>query len=358
MSSLKENTTSEPCWITIGGPKSTKVPIFNYCPSMRIGRDKPPIPVAIECRSISEALSVHSALSAVIDTLGPTPSSQKLIDAVYRSQLVLAMLAYRERFYAVVVGSRVGIYISKSDAIKQMKGMSYPKAASTRTFRQALAYMFAKGIVSLIPSEGDAEGSINPLNVGDAEQDQQSPSITSRSPSRREVEDTQGEASSSVEQPSSPHSYGSFDDDVFVEARSSPSTGDSLSLSADDTAPLVYTHIRNLRGIIGSANQPLPDNTLAKELRASLGKYADYFIHSQGFELRSIKIICHEYREMVEARSAADARVAHTSGDSSSRGKNVDSANVFSMRMARYGMPVADGRFLYYMISLGNRPSA
>ncbi|EIW75646.1 hypothetical protein CONPUDRAFT_77285 [Coniophora puteana RWD-64-598 SS2] len=357
MTSLEQHTEYDPHWTVIGGVKTTRVPLYKQCPSMKIGRDKPPIPIAIQCSSIAEANSVYMSLSAVIDPLRRTPSSQNLIAAVYQAQSVLILLGNRVRFYPVVVGSRVGIFISESDAVHSMRGMKYPIGASTCTLRQALAYMFAKGIEAFIPSDENILGNIIPLDIGDTAQQLNALSIGSGPPSRSDVENSQDGASSSVEhpmsQPSSTQSYGSSDGGDLDVERFSPSPRESLELPDDDTTPLVYTHIRNLRGITGTANQPLPDSRVARELRSSLGKYANYFLHSQGFELRAIKIICREFREMVEASAASDARTrAHVPGEASGR-NNVDKANVFSMRMARYGMPIAEGRFLHYMISLG-----
>ncbi|EIW81449.1 hypothetical protein CONPUDRAFT_153994 [Coniophora puteana RWD-64-598 SS2] len=338
-------TLYNPHWAVIGGRLAE---VKKDCPWLACGRDSPPLPVAVQGWTHQEAVDIMCFLKSVIRPLGPTPSTRQLLDVICKDASIRQLLTYRKPFYAVAVGTRVGVFVKQEEALEQMNGMRFPNGVMTSTFRDALLYIVAKGIESLLPDDfvGDKittvdaiSHEIGTLTITEPSSSQAQPILsiprtktaaTPSTPSRRAVP--------AHMEPRSPH----------LATPSSPRV-------IYDPAPIAYTHIRNLQGIIGTSNQVLPDDLETAELRASLGVYTDYTIRSLGFDKDSVKIICDIVDEMEVANQLFRGHDAYLPGEAWPRVdvQEFESARTFALRLSAYGLPISEGQFLYYMISLG-----
>ena len=187
----------------------------------------------------------------------------------------------------------------------------YLKTRYTQLFWEALAFLIVKGISERMPplltageinsnslqTPSDAMTSIDEL--GDM---LQTLSIAPSSPSL---------TSSSSLTPSSPH-----------RLSSPPST------SRVNVSPLIYSHVRNLRGIISSNYYRTPTSRV-EEVAQPLGALAAQYLVSHGYGTSDITTIIQTYR--------------HTPNN-----------NQFVLDLARGGMAIAEARFLLVLIARYN----
>jgi len=71
----------------------------------------PPLPIAIQCLSMDEARLVMRTLQSVLEPVLPEPKTSELLWVLNVSSTVRNLLSHvRDGFYAVAVGSPIGIH--------------------------------------------------------------------------------------------------------------------------------------------------------------------------------------------------------------------------------------------------------
>lgn len=122
---------------------------------------------------------------------------------------------------------------------------------------------------------------------------------------------------------STSHSSGaSFSSQGFSTSSSRPST----STSQVDASPIIYAHVRNLRGIISSNYQPTSTSGI-RELAHPLGNLAARYLSSHGYGTEDVGYILQVYTD-------------------------AEDTNQFITSLARKGMSVNEAKFLLLLIKL------
>ncbi|KIM55832.1 hypothetical protein SCLCIDRAFT_30007 [Scleroderma citrinum Foug A] len=295
-------------WAVIGGKEPG---VYWDCPHISCGRPSLPLPFAIQCVSFDEAKHVLRMLQRIVSPLQSQPSHQQLL-AAFDNTSVRGLLDDDAGFHSVVIGAPPGIHRTSQSARTAEGSFQYLKTRYTQLFWEALTFLIVKGISERMPplltageidsdslqTPSDAMTSIDEL--GDM---LQTLSIASSSPSL---------TSSSSLTPSSPHCL------------SSPPSTSQVNVS-----PLIYSHVRNLRGIISSNYYRMPTSWV-KEVVQPLGALAAQYLVSHGYGTSNVATIIQTYR----------------------RTPNNDQ---FVLDLARGGMAIAEARFLLVLIARYNR---
>lgn len=139
-------------------------------PTIACGRSTPPLPIAIQCISMTEAKRIHNMLQPVITNLPPDPGSMDLIAAFSQSSAIHNLFSVDSTdFYSVAIGVSPGIhrtryvniilrsFISFDDsearasALRSQGSYTHYSWRVTRSFWEALAFMIVKGIEEHMP---------------------------------------------------------------------------------------------------------------------------------------------------------------------------------------------------------------
>lgn len=296
--------------------------LINYTsPQIDCGHSTPPLPLAIQCTSLKEASQVFRSLQGIISSLDTQPSHQRLL-AAFNNITVRGLLDDGPEFYAVVIGSPPGIhrtlYVHEillcstgtdiqllrwySQSAKTAEGSwKYIITRRTETFWEALAFIIVKGITNRMPAlltaadiASDAVSSVDEL-----EDVFQTLSVTPPSPS--------------------------FTLSSSVASASSLASSSLSSTSRADASLLIYTHVRNLRGIL-SSNYCQTSTSRVEGQAKSLGALAVQYLASHGYGTADVTTIVRIHQQ---ARSN----------------------DQFVLDLAKYGMPITEARFLLILIT-------
>ncbi|KIK14793.1 hypothetical protein PISMIDRAFT_17024 [Pisolithus microcarpus 441] len=263
--------------------------IHRTCPYIPSGRSTPPLPLSIECTSADEANLVMQALRNVLDPILPEPSTRELASVLSTSPLIQNLLndENQEGFYAVVVGCPPGVHRTEQGAIQAGASFSWPKWKRTDTLCDALVYMVVKGNEAQLP----------PVVI-------QVPTACPREPDIDDLNDL-------------------FESVVHVEP---PGPSAHVTNSPGRASPIIYTHVRSLRGIIESRYVYSID--AATHTRAlTLGTPAARYLTAHGYMREAIDRI-------IRARNRAS------------------SDHEFALCLSQHGLAVAEGLYLWHLIQL------
>ncbi|KAI5981774.1 hypothetical protein EDD15DRAFT_2178670, partial [Pisolithus albus] len=134
--------------------------LTRHSPAMRCGRSSPPLPIAIQCLSLTEAKMVNDRLQPILQQAPSNPHTSDLIKILGQSEVVHQLFSNRTgNFYPVVVGQPAGIHRTKESALSSLQGFAFPCWQEMPTFWDALAFMIVKGIKELLPHAPNDEGS-------------------------------------------------------------------------------------------------------------------------------------------------------------------------------------------------------
>ncbi|KAI6008921.1 hypothetical protein F5J12DRAFT_927066 [Pisolithus orientalis] len=221
--------------VIIGGDRPG---IHHTWPTLCCGHSSPPLPVVIQCLSSSEAKMVDEQLQSI---LHPAPHNP----------------------HSIVVGNRIGIHRTKESAISALRGFLFPCWGETSMFRDALAFMIAKGI-----------------------------------------------------------------DDLLSEVQGYKGSGPNMVWAGDvKPSPIIYSYVRNLHGVIESRfyqSDCVPPPKPAAEV---LGVHTLKYLQAHGYVQSAVASIVELYL------------TSHTEQD-------------FALALARLGLPLAEGFFLWYLFNL------
>lgn len=276
------STNIEYMWAVVGGPKAG-IYRDSDCPRMKCGKSSPPLPIAVQCISQQEAQLVCRTLQPIINALPADLTSCQLLTALRGSPDVRSLLHDNEGFHAVVVGAPPGVHRTKKSVIRAEGTFRCPKTRYTASFWEALAFVVVKGIEIDMP----------PLS-----------------------------------EPTETHNGGgvaAIADGVRT-----------LQVDADPRSPagpIIYTHIRSLRGLISSQYIPHANSDLSSQVESRaqpLGGIVAQYLAAHGYGLSDVDIILNCYRKSSSVEPFAGEQ--------------------FVMHLAREGLPVAEGNFLLAMI--------
>ncbi|KAI6146515.1 hypothetical protein EDD17DRAFT_97445 [Pisolithus thermaeus] len=287
------------CWVIIGGEHPG---IYPKCPAIHCGRSSPPLPIAIQCLSLTEAKMVNDRLQPILQRAPSSPHASDLIKILGQSEVVHQLFSNQTgNFYPVVVGQPAGIHRTKESALSSLQ-----------------AFMIVKGIKELLPDAPNDEGSsilfvtrLSDTGLGAA----------------RILKSIQLVLTLVVDDPPilvpTSNSEGTPTPVVNNPSCSAADCGPSIS----NHCPIVYTHVRNLHGVIESRLYASEWDSAPESAAEALGVHAMKYLEAHG------------YIESAVANIVVVYLTSHTELE-------------FALSMARNGLPLAESFFLWYLFHL------
>lgn len=301
------------------------------CPYIRCGGGTLPLPLAIQCKSENEARKVANTLQPLVNSLPDGADHTQLLTA-FDNPAVRTLVSDEASFYAVVIGSPPGIHRTAESASHAERGFSSRKRRETLSFWIALAFMIVKGNTQDMPPlftstnananttqvtvEVNALGerlsrSLNTSSLHSASTSSSHTSSSRTFSSLTSLSHPSISCSSSFSQDSRPTS---------IPARS------DLSTHPAEPSPIIYSHIRNLRGIISSNYYPTSTTSIRKSARP-LGDLAACYLGCHGYSVEIVDLIIDAHRRY--------------------------SSEQFIMFLAGRGMAMNEAKFLLRLIEHG-----
>lgn len=307
---------TEYCWVVIGGDGGAHIYGSEDCPFIACGCQTPALPLAIQCRSSMEARNVARTLQPIADSL-PHGADHVQLLAAFDIPPVRVLLEDAGDFYAVIIGSPPGIYRTSERAARAEGTFKYRIRRQTASFWTALAFMLVKGVAQRMPPMLTYKemGEIPSQTATDslAERLHHSLTLSPRSPQVPLTHQASSSTSASTlfRTPSASHG-------TAAPPLASPSKSESTM------SPIIYSHIRNLRGIISSNYYPT-STTDVRNLTQPLGQLAAHYLASHGYGTEDVERILQAKRR------------AHNSED-------------LITFLAGQGMSVNEARFLLLLV--------
>ncbi|KAI5999091.1 hypothetical protein EDD15DRAFT_2363117 [Pisolithus albus] len=301
---------TEYCWVVIGGDGGAHIYGSEDCPFIACGRQTPALPLAIQCRSSMEARNVARTLQPIADSLPHGVDHTQML-AAFDIPSVRTLLEDGDDFYAIIIGSPPGIYRTSEGAARAEGTFKYRIRRQTTSFWTALAFMLVKGVAQRMPPMLTYKemGEIPSKTTTDSLAERLHHSLTLSSCSSQ-VPSTPSQASSSTSA-STLFRTSSASHGTPTPPLTSPSRPESA------TSPIIYSHVRNLRGIISSNYYPT-STTHIRNLAQPLGQLAARYLASHGYGTEDVECILQAKRR---ARNSEDL-VAFLAG----RGMSVNEA--------------------------------
>ncbi|KIJ59848.1 hypothetical protein HYDPIDRAFT_170548 [Hydnomerulius pinastri MD-312] len=320
---------------------------------MTCGRSSPALPIAIQCVSLAEARRVAGTLQNIVNSLPMHPDTTQLLAAFGDSPLVRTLLedTTGSGFYAVVIGVPPGVHRTSESAACAEGTFKYPIRRHSHSFWEALAFLLVKGINERMPplltsteilnSSGASVEAVDvlgdafhTLSIAPHTPESTPPPRASSAISR--TSSAQLRASPSTPNTPSPRTQ-SHASSSTPHTPSTPSTPSSISVHSphsdtlssssrarSELSPIVYSHIRNLRGIIASRHYPTSMSQVLTRAQP-LGGLAARYLASHGYSLPDVDVIIRTYR-------------------------HAKTNEQFTMKLARDGMAVDELNFLLELI--------
>ncbi|KIJ59846.1 hypothetical protein HYDPIDRAFT_32726 [Hydnomerulius pinastri MD-312] len=322
-------------WALVGGNSPG---VYEHCPHMTCGRSSPALPIAIQCVSLAEARRVAGTLQNIVNSLPMHPDTTQLLAAFGDSPLLYSRIT-DEKFCA-----------SESAACAEGT-FKYPIRRHSHSFWEALAFLLVKGINERMPplltsteilnSSGASVEAVDvlgdafhTLSIAPHTPESTPPPRASSAISR--TSSAQLRASPSTPNTPSPRTQ-SHASSSTPHTPSTPSTPSSISVHSphsdtlssssrarSELSPIVYSHIRNLRGIIASRHYPTSMSQVLTRAQP-LGGLAARYLASHGYSLPDVDVIIRTYR-------------------------HAKTNEQFTMKLARDGMAVDELNFLLELI--------
>ncbi|KAI6167734.1 hypothetical protein EDD17DRAFT_1534578 [Pisolithus thermaeus] len=275
-------------------------------PTLRCGRSSPPLPIAIQCLSLTEANMINDCFQNILQQLPRYPHTRELLTSLSKSDVVVNLLSdSTSTFHAVVVGQRVGIHRTKESALSGLDSFVFPYWKELPTFWDALAFMIAKGIEDILSDVPNYKGAVCTMQST-------VPVLSSR------TEDTPTPVVPATSTPTV-NNTSSTDEDCKPNV--------SQDVPCSTRCPIVYTHVRNLRGVIESRFYMSDWEPPTESAAEVLGVHAVKYLEAHGYVESAVAHIVVTY---------CTSRTEHE----------------FALSLAKSGFPLTEGFFLWYLFNL------
>ncbi|KIK77027.1 hypothetical protein PAXRUDRAFT_17777 [Paxillus rubicundulus Ve08.2h10] len=266
-------------WALVGGNSPG---VYEHCPHMTCGRSSLVLPIPIQCVSLAEARRVAGMLQNIVNPLPMHPDTTQLLAAFGDSPLALAFLLVKginECMPPLLtstdilnsLGASIGAVDVLGDAFDTLN-IAPHASESTLPPRASSAISHTSSAISRT-SYAQLRASLSTPNTP-------SPRIQSHP------------SSSTPNIPSTPSTPSS----ISVHSPHSDMLSSS-SRARSELSPIVYSHIRNLRGIIASRHYPMLMSQVLTRAQP-LGGLAARYLASHGYSLSDVDVIIHTYRHM------------------------------------------------------------
>ncbi|KIM64932.1 hypothetical protein SCLCIDRAFT_113865, partial [Scleroderma citrinum Foug A] len=323
------------------------------------GRSTPPLPFAIQCLSMTEATHVMRTLQCMLEPILPEPSTSNLLRVLSSSSTVRTLLGDDQSgFYAIVIGSPTGVHRTRESVINSQGNLAWPKWHRFETLHEALAYIIVKGdderLPPLVTVTTDANiPTASPQSLAEVlvQIFHDRLHISSRclaitSPSRTLLDDSSDATLSTCEytpcwicvpnltaalqlQPwyivHAPNTHTLAP--IICTRNSSSLINLGSTSSCGDGHPIIYTHERNLLGIILSHHHYVQAPSRNCHQAQILGDHAARYLIAHGYTLPAIDTI-------IQIWGA------------------VTSAGDFSHRLSQHGLALTEGTYLWELINI------
>ncbi|KAI6001835.1 hypothetical protein EDD15DRAFT_2361143 [Pisolithus albus] len=276
-------------WALIGSDGSAHVYGSDDCPFIACGRQSPALPLTIQCKSSAEARRVARTLQPIADSL-PRGADHTQILAAFDIPPVRTLLEDEASFYAIVIGSPPSIHRTAESAARAEGSFRYRIRRQTTSFWTALAFMIVKGIAQRMPPMLTYnEIGENPTQSGvDSLADQLRHSLTVSSQTSPTISTP---SRTSLPSPSPGSSF--LTSSASQRSSALPSTSPSSSEAV--VSPIIYSHVRNLRGVISSNYYPTSTARI-RHLARPLGDLAARYLASHGYGSEAVDRIIEAHR--------------------------------------------------------------
>ncbi|KAL6307293.1 hypothetical protein BKA93DRAFT_823424 [Sparassis latifolia] len=299
---LPSSTIESRGWyVILGGQRPG---IVDTPPIMSGGKFSPALPVLVKCHTQAQAEDVERFNDVVkpLKHLDKT-TTEVIVDLINQSSVTPTILRAHQNFWCVVYGNRSGIFMSNTEAIAQVNGMT--KAIFRRiseqngsAFKRALIYIVMKGASEKDLSEQRADSlSIDPqLNSLSTSFQTQFTMHVERSEDVSHAQPSTPSARSQAHQDAIPtpvqHGTPSRSSRQGSARHSDDSQDHEYAAAASGPPPVyIYQHIQNLAGIVKTLLGPCTDSTPA----LSLGHQVDAYLQAHGYSNDANMTICHAY---------------------------------------------------------------
>ncbi|KIM67518.1 hypothetical protein SCLCIDRAFT_107622, partial [Scleroderma citrinum Foug A] len=239
-------------------------------PFIRCGRATPPLPFAIQCLSLNEAEHVTDTLQRIVVALPASPDHKQVL-ATLNKPCVHTLLDDKAGFHAVVIGGPPRVHRTDESTRTAEGTFQWTNTRATKIFWEALTFVIVKGIADHMPPLL-AAGNVDPNSLP-------SPSCTITSTDALEDMLHGLNIASPCSHSSSPS---------LAPASSSTSPPPS------NVSPLIYTHVRNLHGII-SSNYYRMSTLWVEDLMQPLSALATQYLASHGYGASDVTTIVQTY---------------------------------------------------------------
>ncbi|KIM60698.1 hypothetical protein SCLCIDRAFT_90261, partial [Scleroderma citrinum Foug A] len=299
-------------WVVICGDHPA---IYSACPTFHCGRSSPPVPIAIQCWLLDEARQVINQLQPMLDQAPCNPATCDLLALFCQSEKVQAM----------------------QSALCLLGSYTYPLWKEVPMFWEALAYMIAKGVEEILEpladipdhvveeSTGPAASSLAAMSNQPALHASTSPARPGAPPASQLIRMTQciSIAAHHPQDSGNGKSCG-------VHVCTIPAYLDDCQMQEPagliSPSPMIHTHVWNFHGVVESHYYPSDAEPIAIPFFNELGEYAWKYLVAHGYIEGAMAIV-------VEAHHNS-----HTAQD-------------FAFTLARHGLPIAEGLFLWDLLN-------
>ncbi|KIM66481.1 hypothetical protein SCLCIDRAFT_110561, partial [Scleroderma citrinum Foug A] len=305
-------------------------------PYIPCGRSAPPLPIAIQCISMTEAQHVQSAMQHVLDTIVELhPSTTQLLKAFGNSSVVQNLLP-EGPFYAVVVGTPAGIHRTSSGITETVQKASeqsfaHPKWRETNTLWEALVYLVVKGVDEHMPTtltaSARSQGSVQICATSSLDAWPNTSVTTLGTPALTQI--VSGSPTTRPLHGMHPLLVASCLNGqytVIQETLNWVLRGLPASKHLNQSA-IIYSHVQTLHGISQTQYFYSPPPAETHRCIHALGNHATGYLAAHGYTHSTIDTIIDVLNSSHSERN-------------------------FALRLSQQGMPLAESQYLWYLIHL------
>ncbi|KAI5985869.1 hypothetical protein EDD15DRAFT_2373779 [Pisolithus albus] len=308
-------------WLVIGG--GSKAGVYRTCPVFPCGRSTPPLPIAIECESETEARSLYRIFQPTLSKLSPKSGPSDILTAFQHSDGIRNFFPNGTRdFYAVVIGAPAGIHRTRTGAENSKGSFAYHSYRHTQSFWEALAFMVVKGQEARMPPLLTSTELAEESHVSLEEAFDRNLHLGSSSPTLGTTTPTDSLRSSL--------SHDRRHDDPVSPPRYAPEADHTNPRASSSATPIVYIHVRNLSGVVSSQHHVTRPSLEATAQARRLGEDGARYVLAHGYQPSDIATIVQIYRRN-------------------------DSKESFALQLAALGMALAEATYLGDLIYLDSK---
>ncbi|KIM50422.1 hypothetical protein SCLCIDRAFT_145516 [Scleroderma citrinum Foug A] len=291
---------SEGDWYVANYQPNTLANTLNISPYIQCGSGTPPLPLAIQCKSENKARKVVNTLQPLVNSLLDGADHTQIL-TTFDNPAIRTLVGDEGTFYAVVIGSPPGIHHTAESTLRAERGFSSCKCRETSSFWITLAFMIVKGnpqdmpplFTSTTTNANATQVAVDAL--GELCRSPNTSSLHSALASSSQTSASHTFSTCTLSSRSSTPCTPSFSQDSAVSRSTSIPTRSSLLTCPAEPSPIIYSHVRNLHGILSSNYYPTSTMSIRKSAH-SLGDFAASYLTCHGYDIEIVELIINAHR--------------------------------------------------------------